>query len=90
MTEFFTPKQKQLISDFKHDRLKRINILDGSVRSGKTWITCALWGLWVATMPIDKTYLMTARTLTTRLDRRGYSITEFREEFKDEIKAGKR
>lgn len=65
MSEFFTEKQKQLISDFKHDRLKRINILDGSVRSGKTWITCALWGLWVATMPADKTYLMTARTLTT-------------------------
>ena len=65
MTEFFTPKQKQLISDFKHDRLKRINILDGSVRSGKTVITFILWGLWVATMPADKTYLMTARTLTT-------------------------
>lgn len=65
MTEFFTLKQKQLISDFKHDRLKRINILDGSVRSGKTVITFILWGLWVATMPIDKTYLMTARTLTT-------------------------
>ena len=65
MTEFFTPKQKLFISDFKHDRLKRINILDGSVRSGKTWIDCVVWGLWVASMPIDKTYLMTARTLTT-------------------------
>ena len=65
MTEFFTSKQTKLISDFKHDRLKRINILDGSVRSGKTVITFILWGLWVATMPIDKTYLMTARTLTT-------------------------
>lgn len=65
MTEFFTPKQKRLISDFKHNRLKRINILDGSVRSGKTVITFILWGLWVATMPADKTYLMTARTLTT-------------------------
>lgn len=65
MADFFTPKQTQLISDFKHDRLKRINILDGSVRSGKTVITSILWGLWVATMPADKTYLMTARTLTT-------------------------
>lgn len=65
MTEFFTSRQTQLISDFKHDHLKRINILDGSVRSGKTVITFILWGLWVATMPIDKTYLMTARTLTT-------------------------
>lgn len=65
MSEFFTDKQKQLVRAFKQGRLKRINILDGSVRSGKTWITCVLWGIWVATMPIDKTYLMTARTLTT-------------------------
>lgn len=65
MTEFFTPKQKLFVSDFKHDRLKRINILDGSVRSGKTWIDCVVWSLWVASMPADKTYLMTARTLTT-------------------------
>lgn len=65
MSEFFTPKQKALVRAFKQGQLKRINILDGSVRSGKTWITCVLWALWVATMPADKTYLMTARTLTT-------------------------
>ena len=65
MSEFFTDKQKALVRAFKQGQLKRINILDGSVRSGKTWITCVLWALWVATMPADKTYLMTARTLTT-------------------------
>ena len=65
MSEFFTPKQKALVRAFKQGQLKRINILDGSVRSGKTWITCVIWALWVATMPADKTYLMTARTLTT-------------------------
>ena len=65
MKEFFTPKQKELIRAFKLGELKRINILDGSVRSGKTWITYVIWALWVATMPADKTYLMTARTLTT-------------------------
>ena len=65
MSEFFTPKQKQLVRAFKQGELKRINILDGSVRSGKTWITCVIWALWAATMPADKTYLMTARTLTT-------------------------
>lgn len=31
-----------------------------------------------------------SRKQLLRLDRRGYSITEFREEFKDEIEAGKR
>lgn len=65
MSDFFTSKQKALVRAFKQGKLKRINILDGSVRSGKTWITCVIWALWVATMPADKTYLMTARTLTT-------------------------
>lgn len=65
MKEFFTSKQKELIRAFKQGQLKRMNILDGSVRSGKTWITYVIWALWVATMPADKTYLMTARTLTT-------------------------
>jgi PBSX family phage terminase large subunit len=45
--------------------LKRINILHGSVRSGKTWISLVLWCVWVRNMPPDKTYIMTAKTLTT-------------------------
>ena len=65
MTEMFTPKQKTLLSMFKHDQLKRINILEGSVRSGKTWISLVLWGFWVATMPVDGAYLMVAKTLTS-------------------------
>ena len=49
------------------NRLKRINLLEGSVSSGKTWISLVLWAFWVATMPNtpDALYLMSARSLTT-------------------------
>lgn len=66
MTEFsFTEKQKAFISDWKHNRLKRINVLEGSVRSGKTFSSLIMWALWLATRPLDGKYLMVGRTLTT-------------------------
>lgn len=46
-------------------KLKRINLLEGSVSSGKTWISLVLWAFWVKTMPEDKLYLMCAKSLTT-------------------------
>ena len=49
----------------KRKELKRINILEGSVRSGKTWISLVLWAFWVATMPENGVYLMVAKTLTS-------------------------
>ena len=61
----FTAKQKELISDFKNGRLKRINILDGSVRSGKTYSSLILWALWIAARPTDRLFMMAGRTLTT-------------------------
>lgn len=60
-----TNKQAQLFADWKHGRLKRINILEGSVRSGKTYSSLILWGLWLATQPADGRYLMAGRTLTS-------------------------
>lgn len=60
----FTEKQNQLIEIAKGG-LRRINILHGSVRSGKTWISLVLWCIWIRNMPADKAYLMTAKTLTT-------------------------
>lgn len=52
---------------WRTNRLKRINLLEGSVRSGKTWISLVLWAFWVKTMPQapDCMYLMSARSLTT-------------------------
>lgn len=61
----FNPKQRQLIAKLKKNELKRINILEGAVRSGKTWISLIVFALWVALQPKDATFLMVAKTLTS-------------------------
>lgn len=61
----YTEKQQELLRIFKQGNLKRLNILHGSVRSGKTWISLVLWALWVAAMPKDGTYIMIAKTITS-------------------------
>lgn len=61
----YTEKQLSLMRLWQRDGLKRINLLEGSVSSGKTWISLVLWAFWVATMPLDKLYLMCAKSLTT-------------------------
>ena len=61
----YSDKQRKLLHLWQAGQLKRINILEGSVRSGKTWITLVLWAFWVATMPEDGSYLMVAKTLTS-------------------------
>jgi len=50
---------------WQENRLKRLNILEGSVSSGKTWVSLVLWAFFVATMPEDKLYMMCAKSLTT-------------------------
>jgi PBSX family phage terminase large subunit len=50
---------------WQKNQLKRINLLEGSVSSGKTWISLVLWAFWVSQMPTDKLYMMTAVSLTT-------------------------
>ena len=61
----YTPKQRALMSLWQTNRLKRINLLEGSVSSGKTWISLVLWAFWVKTMPDDGLYMMCAKSLTT-------------------------
>lgn len=61
----YTKKQRQLLELWKQNKLCRINLLEGSVSSGKTWVSLVLWGFWVATMPADKLYLMCGKSLTT-------------------------
>lgn len=46
-------------------KLQRINLLEGSVSSGKTWISLVCWGFWLATMPQNQLYLMCGKSLTT-------------------------
>lgn len=63
----YTDKQLTLMQLWQNNKLKRINLLEGSVSSGKTWISLVLWAFWVKTMPNDPDclYLMSARSLTT-------------------------
>lgn len=63
----YTDKQLALMQMWQRNELKRINILQGSVSSGKTWISLVLWAFWVHNMPAepDSLYLMSARSLTT-------------------------
>ncbi|MBD5104473.1 MAG: PBSX family phage terminase large subunit [Ruminococcaceae bacterium] len=61
----YTEKQRDLMRLWQRNELKRINLLEGSVSGGKTWISLVLWGFWVATMPKDKLYLMCAKSITT-------------------------
>lgn len=61
----YTSKQRELLRLWQRNQLKRINLLEGSVSSGKTWVSLVLWSFWVAEMPQDKLYLMCAKSLTT-------------------------
>lgn len=57
----FSKKQE----DFLINDLHRINLLYGSVRSGKTWISLLKWAIWVGQQPIGKEFLMVGKTITT-------------------------
>lgn len=61
----YTKKQRALMAKWQTNSLKRFNILEGSVSSGKTWISLVLWAFWVKTMPQDALYMMCAKSLTT-------------------------
>ena len=65
MDSIYTRKQLELMKLWQNGGLKRINLLEGSVSSGKTWISLVLWAFWVASMPKDKLYLMCGKSLTT-------------------------
>lgn len=61
----FSPKQKQALALVRKGGLRRLNILEGSVRSGKTYISMLMWGFWVAKQPKSGSYLMAGKTLNT-------------------------
>jgi len=43
---------------------KRINLLSGSVRSGKTWISLMQWAIFVGSMPLNYEFIMCGKTVT--------------------------
>lgn len=51
--------------DFFISDLKRINLLYGSVRSGKTWISLLKWAVWVGSCNKNDKFLMVGRTVMT-------------------------
>ena len=61
----YTKKQIELMKKWQKDELKRINILTGRVRSGKTWISLVLWAFWIASAPLKSSYLMSSKTLSS-------------------------
>lgn len=65
MSGVYTTKQLELMRLWQEDRLRRVTLLEGSVSSGKTWISLVLWAFLVASSPRDKLYLMAGRSITT-------------------------
>lgn len=61
ISKYLTPKQNYAI---RH-RYARINLLYGSVRSGKTYVSLIMWAFFVASMPENAEFLMVGKTLTT-------------------------
>lgn len=57
----FSKKQQ----DFLNEPLRRLNILDGAVRSGKTYISLFKWVQFVRASPVRQNFIMVGRTLTT-------------------------
>lgn len=51
--------------DFMLEPLERINLLEGSVRSGKTWVSLVAWDLFIRSMPAGSEFLMSGKTLST-------------------------
>lgn len=64
INDMLNPKQL----DFMLFDDKRINLLSGSVRSGKTYVSLLKWAIFVGSMPIECEFLMTGKTVTS-LDR---------------------
>ena len=44
---------------------RRINLLTGSVRSGKTYVSLLKWAVFVGSMPENSEFLMTGKTITS-------------------------
>jgi len=60
LNEMLNPKQ----IDFMLYDDKRINLLTGSVRSGKTYVSLLKWAIFVGSMPENSEFLMTGKTIT--------------------------
>jgi PBSX family phage terminase large subunit len=65
MFKSFSEKQKMFVKDVKQNNLSRINILQGSVRSGKTYVSLIAWLMLIVKYPQDSQFLMVGKTITS-------------------------
>lgn len=65
MFERFTRKQKKFINDIINKNTKRINILEGSVRSGKTYVSLIAWVILLCQYEKSSNFLMVGKTITS-------------------------
>jgi len=65
MFERLNEKQRKFLEDMVDGNSGRINLLQGSVRSGKTYISLIEWILFVAEAPDDAPFLMVGKTVTS-------------------------
>lgn len=61
LNEMLNPKQV----DFMLCKDSRINLLTGSVRSGKTYVSLLKWAIFVGQMPENNEFLMIGKTITS-------------------------
>lgn len=61
LNDMLNPKQQ----DFFFNKDKRINLLTGSVRSGKTYVSLLKFAIFVGSMPEDCEFLMCGKTITS-------------------------
>jgi PBSX family phage terminase large subunit len=61
----YNPAQLKFIDDIKKNKVKKHIILEGSVRSGKTWISLVAWMHMVSRAPQREEFLMIAKTTST-------------------------
>lgn len=65
MFKDFTKKQKIFLREIITTKLSRINLLEGSVRSGKTYISLIAWLTLLCKYEPDKNFLMVGKTITS-------------------------
>lgn len=65
MFEKLNPKQSDFLGSVIDEELARINILQGSVRSGKTYVSLIAWLILVCMYPKSSQFLMVGKTITS-------------------------
>lgn len=59
----FTQKQKEFLKVAQQNELGKINILEGCVRSGKTYISIPAWIMAISRTPMSAKYIIAGKTL---------------------------